>query len=439
MLIWQRTILYTLAVALMQKTDPRIDLQRGIDLMENRGDCKAAIAVFSTLAEADNRSVRARALLFLGQCHSKLGNDPRPFYTRLVREFQDEQAVASQAAEALKELTRADPAQHASPEVRQGARMPVVINRLRTGIEPFEAVMAFEGKQVWVTNLGDSSISVIETASNQVVETIPVRGVPLRTLASVDGTKVYLAFEKGGVEMIDVVSRSRAVFDTGSEVVDMEVSSDGKVLYLAMGRAGVSKLLLTPGRIEPVLETPCAQGLTLSPDGRHLWVNYDCGGPGGRPGHSAVAQFDAASGRLTKTNTNLPNVGGWIQLSPEGKFLIGFAGDACSHPIYDHDGCEKIGVNTVNVLDSNTLNKARTLVFSRGGGPVRPFYSLAGRNLVIAQIGDALSLLDYPDFALVGSIPFHGTGSLAFTPDGTTAYAPIPSEDVVAVLWFGKS
>ena len=317
--------------------------------------------------------------------------------------------------------------------------MPAVISRIRVGLEPFEAVPVLQGKKVWITNIGDPSISVIDTIRNQVEETIALGGIPLRTIASVDGTEVFLAFEKGGVEMINVVDRSRAVFETGhSEVIDLAVAADGKVLYLAMGRAGIHRLDLVEGVVRPILETPCAQGLTISPDGRYLWVNYDCDGPGGRPGHSAIAQFETATGRLARSITNLPNVGGWIQFSPDGGLLVALAGDACSHPIYDRVGCEQISGTTINVLDSQTLQKVRSLAFSGTGGPKRPFYYFAENDLMLAQLGNALSLLHFPDFSLVASIPFRGTGSLAFTPDGTKAYAPIPSEDVVAVLWFGK-
>lgn len=233
---------------------------------------------------------RARALLYLGECHQKLGKDPKPFYSRLVREFQDQPAVASRAAEALQALVQAP---QAPPGARPGARMPVAINRIPVGIEPLEAVPVFQGRQVWVTNLGDPSLSVIDTSGNQVVETIPVAGVPVRSAISGDGAK-------------------------------------------------------------------------------------------------------------------------------------------------DHEGCEQVGVSAVNVLDAITLKRIRMLAFSEGTRPNGPFCYLPGRDLTIAQVGSAMALLQLPAYSFVGSIPFRGSSSLAFAPDGATAYAPIPSEDVVAVLWFGK-
>ena len=45
---------------------------------------------------------------------------------------------------------------------------------IKVGREPDEAVTSFDGTFVYVTNHGDHTVSVIETASHRVVATVPV-------------------------------------------------------------------------------------------------------------------------------------------------------------------------------------------------------------------------------------------------------------------------
>ena len=112
------------ASVLMQQPDPRIELQRGIDLMEIRGDCKAAVDIFSKLTNTANRSVAARAFLYIGQCHQKLGKDPKAFYSRLIREFQDQQAVHLEAARSRGGAISADVPRSAPGSNDAGSHQP---------------------------------------------------------------------------------------------------------------------------------------------------------------------------------------------------------------------------------------------------------------------------------------------------------------------------
>lgn len=64
-------------------------LQRGITLMETRGDCAAAIPLFATAANSREPIVAARALLLRGQCEERLGrvSAARGSYQRLLRDY----------------------------------------------------------------------------------------------------------------------------------------------------------------------------------------------------------------------------------------------------------------------------------------------------------------------------------------------------------------
>jgi YVTN family beta-propeller protein len=65
-----------------------------------------------------------------------------------------------------------------------------------------------DGKQVYVSNGGDASVSVIDTASNQVVATIPVGQRPWNMALTPDGKKLYVANGRSNsVSVIDTASR----------------------------------------------------------------------------------------------------------------------------------------------------------------------------------------------------------------------------------------
>ena len=64
------------------------------------GDLKAAIAQYKAIAEkhAANRAVAARALMRMAECHQKLGDsEARRIYERLVRDYADQNEIASTA------------------------------------------------------------------------------------------------------------------------------------------------------------------------------------------------------------------------------------------------------------------------------------------------------------------------------------------------------
>jgi YVTN family beta-propeller protein len=64
------------------------------------------------------------------------------------------------------------------------------------------------GKQVYVSNGGDANVSVIDTASNQVVATIPVGQRPWNMALTPDGKKLYVANGRSNsVSVIDTAER----------------------------------------------------------------------------------------------------------------------------------------------------------------------------------------------------------------------------------------
>ena len=59
---------------------------------------------------------------------------------------------------------------------------------IKVGRQPDEAIASFDGTFIYVVNYGDNSVSVIETASNRVIATVPVGRGP-HIIAYLQGTR----------------------------------------------------------------------------------------------------------------------------------------------------------------------------------------------------------------------------------------------------------
>jgi Tol biopolymer transport system component len=91
--------------AALYGADPAQTLQKGIDLMESKGDVPGAIRLFEGAAHSSDRAVAARALLYLGRAQERQGKErARGTYERIAHEFGDQRDIAAQARERLAAL-----------------------------------------------------------------------------------------------------------------------------------------------------------------------------------------------------------------------------------------------------------------------------------------------------------------------------------------------
>ncbi len=83
-----------------------------------------------------------------------------------------------------------------------------VAARVAVGKHPAHVVLTPDGRQAYVTNGGDNTVSVIDTSARKVVATIPVGQYPHGLRPSPDGKEMYVANLKAGtVSVIDTASQ----------------------------------------------------------------------------------------------------------------------------------------------------------------------------------------------------------------------------------------
>ncbi len=175
-----------------------------------------------------------------------------------------------------------------------------------------------EGDLVYVSNEDSGDISIISTATNQVVKTLNVGRRPRGIKVGPAGEKVYVALSgspkcppsmsdedcakqitdksKDGIAVVDVMTaRVDRVLPGGSDPEQFDLSADGSRLYVSNEDSDQATIVdIASGTVLktiPVAREP--EGVRLSPDGKIVYVT-------GETDH-AVTVLDADSGAVIAT------------------------------------------------------------------------------------------------------------------------------------------
>lgn len=310
-------------------------LQHGLDWMETRGDCVAAIPLFQQAALGPNRNVAARALLYRGLCQEKLGKpEAKASYEAVVRDYADQKEAARDARAFLAVVdqpksTAAKLARH-QLEIREigGIAMPG---------NPTRAVLTPDGSELYVT-LRDS-VAVVDARKRAVTAVLPLGAESTAIAALTDGSRVIVGLLTRGLAIITTREKTITWIETLGPVRDLAITSDGREAFLAMDSHGLRKLNLATRNLQTFASLPGATGVALTRDDRLLYVSCRPPALGGSAGHNALAWYDARSGALVDSVNTLPYIAGDLVVSPDGRQLWAEGQDACVSTPYDHRGC----------------------------------------------------------------------------------------------------
>jgi probable HAF family extracellular repeat protein/YVTN family beta-propeller protein len=301
------------------------------------------------------------------------------------------------------------------------------------GASPSQAIVTPNGAEVYVSNNAANTVSVISTSTNTVTHTVSVGSSPDALAVSPDGSKIYVGQHGGNVTVIDTATKGVTTINTlGGPVRDLAITPDGSKVYLAMESSGLRVIDTATNNVSNVSGFTCPEGVRVTPDGSTVYVNYQCGGPGGSGGHDAVGRFDAATGAFLGSITGLPNVGSRLTISPDGAQVWENGGDACSAAFYDHVGCPFVPSGVVNVISISSNALQQSLGFSGFSPGLISFFPDSSRAIV-GNASSTLLIYDTATFGVVDTLSVPGSGSVAFAPNGQ-AYAPLPQENKVAIL-----
>jgi YVTN family beta-propeller protein len=114
----------------------------------------------------------------------------------------------------------------------------MVTATIPVGNEPFGVSVTPDGSKVYVTNFASSTVSVIDTATDTVTTTIlPVSSFPAGVTANPDGTKVYVANSQQFASNVSVIATATntviATIPVGEEPFGIAVTPNGSNIYVA--------------------------------------------------------------------------------------------------------------------------------------------------------------------------------------------------------------
>ena len=134
---------------------------------------------------------------------------------------------------------------------------------------------------LYVANMCDNTVSVIDTATNTVVGLpIPVGNGPFAVAVTPDGTKVYVANTTGNVSVIHTATKTLVkTVSLGGQPIAVAVTPDGAKVYVV--NTGISdnvSVIHRPGNTVvatiPVGALP--RGVAITPDGTQAYVANSC-------------------------------------------------------------------------------------------------------------------------------------------------------------------
>ncbi|AKB80210.1 collagen triple helix repeat domain protein [Methanosarcina horonobensis HB-1 = JCM 15518] len=189
---------------------------------------------------------------------------------------------------------------------------------IHTGKDPFGVVITPDGSRVYVTNRGDNTVSVIDTATDNVTVNINVGEAPYGVAVNKNGTKVYVTnMNSDNVSVIDTLT-NKVIADVsvGRYPHGIAVTPDEKWVYVANHNTPIGSVSVINAATNNVTDTiivgtsPC--GVAVNRDGTKVYVTNS--------GSNTVSVIS------TKTNTVIDKVDVGMCPSGLGQFICSVPG-----------------------------------------------------------------------------------------------------------------
>lgn len=201
-----------------------------------------------------------------------------------------------------------------------------VVATIPVGMSPYGVSVSGDGSRVYVANFNSNTVSVINTATNEVINTIRVGLLPVGVSVSRDGSRVYVA--NRGSNSVSVINAATneviATIGVGSAPIGISVSGDGSRIYVANANSNnVSVINTATNQVIatiPVGSGPFSLGNFVGPAGctgaaKTFTITVNPAPTDIRLNQSAVAENQAAGTAVGTFSTTDGGAGGAFSYS----------------------------------------------------------------------------------------------------------------------------
>jgi YVTN family beta-propeller protein len=237
-----------------------------------------------------------------------------------------------------------------------------------------------DGKFLFTANQETGDVSVVDTATFNVIRRIPVGKNPEFMRVEPDGRKAYVTYEPSVVSGPPKKEAKEEEGGSPAEVAAVDFQKGSATSFLAGGR-----------------ET---EGIEFSPDGKYIVVANE--------GNDTVAIYDKASGRAIRT-VNVRPYGSrprGVKISPDGRMYVVTMENSNNFILFDPD---------FKFIKSVATEQ----------GPYGVTFDRAGKRILIAAARSKnLQVFDAQTLATLASVPIgERCWHFSFTPDDTKIIA----------------
>ncbi|MHB8102522.1 MAG: YVTN family beta-propeller repeat protein [Methanosarcina sp.] len=250
-----------------------------------------------------------------------------------------------------------------------------VIDNVDVGTNPSGVAVTPNGTKVYVTNKGSKKVSVINTATNKVIDKVDVETSPSGVAVTPDGTKVYVA--NGGSSTVSVIdtTKNKVIYtvDVETSPVGVAVNPEGTKVYVTNfgilpTDGSVSVIDTATNEVTYLVSIIYPYGVAVSSDGTKMYVTSYYS--------NTVSVIDTATNKIIDTIS--------VGLSPYG---IALSPDGTKVYVVNQNS------NTLSVIDT-TKNKVIDKV-DVGTSPVGVAVNPDGTKVYVAnQNSDNVSVID---------------------------------------------
>ncbi|MGH9264317.1 MAG: beta-propeller fold lactonase family protein [Acidimicrobiales bacterium] len=262
--------------------------------------------------------------------------------------------------------------------------------------------------RAYVANTVSDTVSVVDTATNTVVATIPVGDQPNALAVRPDGTRVYVA--NGGSDTVSVIDTATntvvATIPVGNFPQGVAVRPDGARVYVATFD-GLAVIDPATNSVVATIPVVAGAGMAFSPDGRRMYV--------------ANQALDALTVVDTTTNTVVTDIP--VGHSPHG---VAVRPDGARVYVTNQSSL------SVSVIDTATNAVVATLPVPRD--PTGVALSPDGSRLYVASLSGAVTVIDTATNAVVATVPVPFAREVAVAPSGDRVYVTRDADGQLAVL-----